>query len=164
MSKICLIAAIGRNYVLGLDGKLPWHLPADFAWFKQQTIGKPVILGRKTFDSLGGKPLPKRHHFIISRTPQQNSENVTWVTSLQQAIDSAKKLTTGEIMVLGGGEIYSQSLQLADRLYLTEVDASPPGDAFFPAFDHAQWNMQIIAEHPATENQPGFVIKQYDRK
>ena len=160
---ISLIAAISKNYVLGMNGKMPWHLPEDFAWFKQQTIGKPVILGRKTFDSFGGKPLPKRHHFVISRYAQQNTENVTWVSSLEDAIKQAKEITDGEIMVLGGGEIYSQAMQYVDRLYLTEIDAVYEGDAFFPNFDLSKWQKKIISEHQAKDNQPAFIIAQYDK-
>ena len=160
---ISLIAAVSTNYVLGKNGEMPWHLPADFAWFKSQTIGKPVILGRKTFDSFGGKPLPKRLHIIISRTPQLNTDQVLWVSSVESAIREAKKHTDGEIMILGGGDIYSQSIKFANRLYLTEIAATYEGDAFFPAFDKSKWTKKIIAEHPAENNQPSFIIAQYDR-
>ena len=160
---ISLIAAVSENYVLGKDNKLPWHLPADFAWFKSRTIGKPVILGRKTFDSFGGKPLPKRLHIIISRNPQLNTDQVIWTSSVEQAISEAQKHTDGEIMILGGGDIYSQSIHLANRIYLTEIAATYEGDAFFPAFDKSKWQKKIIAEHPAENDQPRFVIAQYDR-
>jgi len=160
---ISLIAAVSENYVLGMDGKMPWHLPADFTWFKSVTIGKPIILGRKTFDSFGGKPLPKRLHLVISRNPQSNTDQVIWVSSVEDAISEAKKHSNDEIMVIGGGDIYSQSIHLADRLYLTEIATSYEGDAFFPAFDKSKWQKKIIAEHAAADGQPAFVITQYDR-
>lgn len=161
---ISLIAAIGKNNALGLNGKLPWHLPEDFAWFKSQTLGKPMIMGRKTFDSFGGRPLPKRVHIVISRTPQQDTDQVIWVASLDDAIAVAKKLTPDEIMIIGGGEIYTQSLPIIDRMYLTQVDATPDADAFFPEFDQKQWTPHIIAEHATADTQPAFTIMQYDRK
>jgi dihydrofolate reductase len=160
---ISLIAAIAENYTLGMNGKMPWHLPADFAWFKSRTLDKPIIMGRKTFDSFGGKPLPKRFHIVISRTPQDDQENVVWVSSLEQAIEVAKSKTDDEIMVIGGGEIYNQAMPIADRLYLTEIAAAYEGDAFFPIFDKSKWQKKIISEHSAENNQPAFTIVQYDR-
>lgn len=163
---IALIAAIGENYAIGMNGKLPWHLPEDFKWFKARTMDRPVIMGRKTFEALP-KLLPGRLHIVISRTPQKGREGVVWVASLEQAIAIAretKAYNNDEIMVIGGGEIYSQSLHGADRLYLTEVALAPPADAFFPAFDKSHWEMTVIAEYPANDGQPAFVIKQYDRK
>jgi dihydrofolate reductase len=160
---ISLIAAIGKNNALGLNGKLPWHLPADFAWFKSQTLGKPMIMGRKTFDSFGGRPLPKRLHIVISRTPQENTEQVIWASCLDEAIQMAKIHTQDEIMIIGGGEIYQQSLPCADRLYITEVDASPEADAFFPELISSEWKKEIIDAHAAENSQPAFTIVQYDR-
>lgn len=176
---ISIIAAIGRNRVIGIDGNLPWHLPRDFAWFKSCTQGKAIIMGRKTFESLG-RPLPKRLNIVISRNPPSHNEhdNVLWATSLPQAIDMAQAQadTWGdEIMIIGGGEIYTQALSIADRLYLTEVNYAPEnGDAFFPEFDATQWQRQIIESYPQehipeTEKEaeiirPSFDIVQYDRK
>jgi dihydrofolate reductase len=160
---ISLIAAVAKNYTLGMNGKMPWHLPADFAWFKSRTLEKSIIMGRKTFDSFRGKPLPKRFHIVISRTPQPDQENVVWVSSLEQAITVAKSKTDDEIMIIGGGDIYSQSILLADRLYLTEIAATYEGDAFFPAFDKSKWQKKIISEHAAENNQPAFAITQYDK-
>lgn len=159
---ISIIAAISENFVLGKDNKLPWHLPADFAWFKSQTIGKPVVMGRKTFDSLGQKPLPKRMNIIVSRYPQLDAPNVVWMSSLEYAIGEAAKHGE-EIMILGGGDIYTQAMHLADRLYLTEIAASYEGDAFFPSFDKSKWNKKILSEYKAENDQPAFVIAQYDR-
>jgi len=164
--KICLIAAIGKNFAIGQDGKLPWHLPKDFEWFKSQTSGKPIIMGRKTFESLR-RPLPKRLNIVISKKPQQYFEsNVVWVHSLEDALTVAKineEYKSDEIMVIGGGEIYSQTIKTADRLYLTEVDASPVADAFFPAFDKSKWTKTVLQNHAAENGQPAFTILQYDR-
>lgn len=167
--KICLIAAVGQNFAIGHNGKVPWHLPKDFAWFKAQTIGKCVIMGRKTFDALYEpyKPLPKRLNIVISRGPQQFfAPNVAWVHTLEDALTIAKineEYKSDEIMIIGGGEIYSQALKIADRLYLTEIMASPEADAFFPAFDKSKWVKKTLQEVPAEEGRPAFSITQYDR-
>jgi dihydrofolate reductase len=161
---ISLIAAIGENNALGLQGKLPWHLPADFSWFKKTTMQRPMIMGRKTFESLPGL-LPGRLHIVISRTPQENQEHVLWVSSLQAAVAAAQaceNYRNDEIMIIGGGEIYTQAITFVDRMYLTEVAASPKADAFFPVFDKAQWRVAVVAEYAATDKQPAFVIRQYD--
>lgn len=164
--KICLIAAIGQNFGIGHNGKLPWHLPQDFAWFKSQTLNKSIIMGRKTFASLH-RPLPKRLNIVISRQPQQVFEpNIVWVGSLEDALTIAKThpdYQTDEAMIIGGGEIYSQALSFADRLYLTEVKMTPEADAFFPAFDKAKWTKKILAQHASEDDQPAFVITQYDK-
>lgn len=178
---ISLIAAVARNHVIGIQGKLPWHLPKDFAWFKACTKGKAIIMGRKTFESLG-RPLPHRLNIIISRKPQDNddTEHVIWATSLSRAIQIAKAHTVEhadkwdkEIMIIGGGEIYAQAMPIADRLYLTEVDYTPEnGDAFFPPFAENDWKRTVLEMHAAerlTEKgteiiRPFFEIVQYDRK
>ncbi len=160
---ISLIAAVGKNNVIGVDGKLPWHLPEDFKWFKSVTMDKPIIMGRKTFDSIGRKPLPKRFHIIISRTKQSDTEQVAWATSLQEALDIARAQQAEEVMVIGGAQIYAESLPLADRIYLTEVDMAPTGDAIFPVFDKSKWQRTIIATHAATDDKPAFEIVQYDK-
>lgn len=162
---ICLIAAIGKNNAVGLDNQMLWHLPEDFKWFKSTTMNRPIIMGRKTFQSIG-RILPGRLSIVISRTPQENQENVKWVNSLEDAISTAKNATdykNDEIIIIGGGEIYKQALPLANRLYLTEVDLSPEADAFFPAFDKSNWQEKVIAEHTARDDKPAFIIKQYDR-
>lgn len=169
---ISLIAAIARNNAIGVKNALPWHLPKDFAWFKSCTAGKAVIMGRKTFDSLG-RPLPKRLNIVISRNPPQDvtHENILWATSLEHAIDIAEKHKDkwgDEHMIIGGGEIYNQSLNFADRLYLTEVDCMiDNADAFFPIFDKTQWHVTLLEQHEqekgADSIRPAFNIMQYDR-
>lgn len=165
---ISLIAAVAENNVIGIRGQLPWHLPKDFAWFKSCTSGKPIIMGRKTFESLE-RPLPKRLNIIISRNPPDVTpqNDVIWVTSLEQAFDVARDHSANwgrEFMVIGGGEIYAQALPLADRLYLTEVACAPAeGDAHFPMFDKTKWQRIVLQSHPADENRPAFSVVQYDR-
>ncbi len=161
--KISMIAAVGSNNVIGVDGKLPWHLPEDFKWFKSVTMDKPIIMGRKTFDSIGRKPLPKRFHIIVSRLRQEDSEQAAWATSLQEALDIARAKNTEEVMIIGGAHIYAESMPLADRIYLTEVDLAPQGDAIFPSFDKSKWQRIVIASHAAIGDKPAFEIVQYDR-
>lgn len=165
---ISLIAAVAENNVIGVRGQLPWHLPRDFAWFKATTSGKCIVMGRKTFESLDCKPLPKRLNIVISRTPRDNTDNVVWAQSLDAALDIAKQHDVqygSEAMIIGGGDIYAAALPRADRLYITHVACAPrDGDAFFPTFDAAQWTKKIIETHDAVENRPAFVIAQYDRK
>ncbi len=164
---ISIIAAIAENNVIGVRGQLPWHLPKDFAWFKSVTTGKCIIMGRRTFESLDSKPLPKRLNIVISRNPRENAENVAWVASLDDAVTLARQHTAEygpEIMIIGGGEIYAAALPRANRLYLTEVSCAPKdGDAFFPAFDKAAWKRTVLQEHDAVENRPAFKIVQYDK-
>jgi dihydrofolate reductase len=129
------IVAIGENYAIGKDNKLLWHFPEDLKYFKLQTIGKIMIMGRKTFDSLG-KPLPKRFHIVISRQPtESNWPNVRYVTSIDEALDVAKPLIgeyPEEIMIVGGAEIYKQTLNKSDRLYVTRIPGSFDADSFYP--------------------------------
>ncbi len=160
--RLSLIAAVDKNHVIGQDGRLPWHLPEDFAWFKKITIGKPVIMGRKTFESIG-RPLPQRTNIVISRHAH-GTPGVTWVTSLEAALTEAHHQQAEEIMVIGGGEIYRQALPHADRLYLTEVDIIVSGDSFFPDFRAHEWQRTVLATHAPQDTKPGFTIVQYDRR
>lgn len=125
---ISLVAAMAANRVIGKDNQMPWHLPADLKHFKAVTLGKPVVMGRKTFESIG-RVLPGRRNLVISRTPPADSRGAEWVNSLAQALE----LLQGhdEVMIIGGGEIYRQALPLAQRLYLTDIDLTTEGDAFF---------------------------------
>ncbi len=128
---ISMIAAMADNRIIGKDNQMPWHLPADFAWFKRSTMGKPVIMGRKTYDSIG-RPLPGRLNIVISRDPDLHLEGVTTVTSVEQAMVVAKDAE--EVMIIGGGSIYQSCLPMAKRLYLTFIDAKLDGDTQFPAW------------------------------
>lgn len=138
---VALIAAVAANGVIGRDNRLPWHLPEDLREFKRITLGKPIIMGRKTFESIG-RPLPGRTSIVLTRRPDWTREGVVVAANLRQALAMAEELAggdQGEIMVIGGEQIYRLALPLADRLYLTRVDLEVPGDSHFPALDPAQW-------------------------
>ncbi len=161
--KIALVVAAARNRAIGLNNKMPWHLPEDLKYFKRVTMGKPVIMGRNTFESIG-RPLPGRPNIVISRNADYKAEGITLVNSLDAALQAAAKLLppgVDEVMVIGGAQIYAQALVMADRLYLTEVDAEPEADAFFPAIDRKEWREVARESHPACERNPyaySFVV------
>ena len=126
---ISMIAAMAKDRVIGKDNQMPWHLPADFAWFKRCTMGKPVVMGRKTYESIG-RPLPGRQNIVISRDDNLAIEGVTTVTSIERALEAAGELD--EVMIIGGGAIYKACLPQADKLYVTYIDAQIEGDTQFP--------------------------------
>lgn len=140
--KISLVWAMAQNRVIGRNNQLPWYLPEDLKYFKRITLGKPVIMGRKTFDSIG-KPLPGRTNIVVTRNRDWSFEGVRIVDSLEAARELCENQAivdgTEEAMIIGGAEIYRQAMPLADRLYLTEVHADVEGDATFPEFDRSQW-------------------------
>ena len=126
---ISMIAAMADNRIIGKDNQMPWHLPADFAWFKRCTMGKPVVMGRKTYESIG-RPLPGRLNIVISRDASLSIEGVTTVTSIEQALEVAGEVE--EVMIIGGGAIYAACLPMANKLYVTHIEAEIDGDAQFP--------------------------------
>ncbi len=136
MTRVTLIAALGRNRVIGKDGTMPWHLPEDLKHFKALTMGHPMIMGRKTFDSIG-RPLPGRRSIVITRDRAWRVPGVEVAHSFDEALDLAGP--ADRVFVIGGGEVYAVSLPFADRHELTEVDAEPEGDTWFPEWDPAQW-------------------------
>ena len=137
---LALIAARARNGVIGLDNLMPWHLPEDLAYFKRVTLGKPVVMGRKTFESIG-RPLPGRLNIVVTRNPDWQAAGVQVAHSLDAALALAAAAAPEEIMLIGGAELYRQALPQADVLYLTEIDAEFAGDAFFPEVDLARWRI-----------------------
>ena len=145
--KISLIVAVSRNGAIGLNNQLPWYLPEDLKYFKSVTMGKPLIMGRKTFDSIG-RPLPGRANIVLTRDPQWISDGVEVVQSVEQALLAGKiaceAADVDEIMVIGGEQIYRMTLDLADRIYLTQVDADVDGDAFFPDIDLNNWSQTSV--------------------
>lgn len=145
---ISLIAAMTKNRVIGYNNTLPWDLPDDFRHFKRTTLYKPVIMGRATFDSLGG-PLPGRQNIIITRNEALRIKDCDIVHSLQEALILAGEAP--EVMIAGGAQVYALALPLADRLYLTIIDCELGGDAFFPEFDLSEWNETARVDHPADE-------------
>ncbi|WP_330944594.1 type 3 dihydrofolate reductase [Vibrio diabolicus] len=126
---ISMIAAMADNRIIGKDNQMPWHLPADFAWFKRCTMGKPVVMGRKTYESIG-RPLPGRLNIVISREETLKIEGVTTVTSIEQALDVTGDVE--EVMIIGGGAIYAACLPMANKLYVTHIEAAIDGDTQFP--------------------------------
>lgn len=126
---ISMIAAMADNRIIGKDNQMPWHLPADFAWFKRCTMGKPVVMGRKTYESIG-RPLPGRLNIVISRDETLKVEGVTTVISIEQALEVAGDVE--EVMIIGGGAIYAACLPMANKLYVTHIEAAIDGDTQFP--------------------------------
>lgn len=149
--KLSLIAAMDANRLIGRNDALPWHLPADMQWFRRQTMGKPILMGRKTFDSIG-KPLPGRTNLVLSRQPGLKIEGCTVVQSIEAAMKAVPD--TEEVMVIGGTQIYASLLSRADRLYLTHIQAAFEGDAWFPAYDESQWQERFSEAHGADEKNP----------
>ena len=140
---IALVVAIAENGVIGIEGGLPWRLPTDMRFFRQVTMGKPVVMGRKTWESIG-KPLAGRSNIVISRQPGFNAEGIMVSGTLDGALDIARSCeiapdVRAEICVIGGGQIYAEALPKADRLYVTHVLAAPDGDTLFPSIDPVRW-------------------------
>lgn len=164
---LCLIAALAENRVIGRDNQLPWHLPADFKHFKAKTLGKPIIMGRKTWDSLG-RPLPGRLNLVVSRQPDLQLEGGEVFPSLDAAIARAEQWAreqgVDELMLIGGAQLYEQGLARAERLYLTRVALQPEGDAWFPEFDQALWHCSESEEHGAAEGKPAFRFETWRRR
>lgn len=158
---ISLIAALATDRVIGMENAMPWHLPGDLAWFKRNTLNKPVIMGRKTFESIG-RPLPGRLNIVISSKPGEH-EGVTWVTSLDAALAAADGVE--EVMVMGGGRVYEQFLPKANRLYLTHIDAEVEGDTHFPDYEPDDWESTFSEFHDADEqNSHGYCFEILDRR
>ncbi|OTQ33782.1 dihydrofolate reductase [Gilliamella apicola] len=150
---LSVIVAMAHNRVIGLNNQMPWHLPADLAWFKKNTLNKPVIMGRKTFESIG-RPLPNRHNIVISRQIESidnKISNVSWVKSIDEAIFLAQEQQPDEVFIIGGGNIYQQVLPLIDWLYLTHIDAELQGDTYFPDYLPEQWQVIYQEDHQADE-------------
>ena len=151
--KISMIAAMAHDRVIGKDNQMPWHLPADLAHFKRVTLGTPVLMGRKTFESIG-RPLPGRRNLVISRNPGYQAEGNEVVGSVEAARALLASSAVEELMVIGGGHLYAEMLPSADCLYLTQIDLAVEGDTRFPAFDDGQWQRIDCESHPADEKNP----------
>lgn len=146
--KLAIIVAAAKNGVIGCNNQLPWHLPQDLKYFKAVTLGKPVIMGRKTYESIG-KPLPGRTNIVVTRSKEWSAvDGVVVTNSFEQALSEAQKisadglLASDEVMVIGGAEIYRSALQFVDRIYLTRVALEPEGDAFFDALSELDWALE----------------------
>ncbi|WP_295799034.1 dihydrofolate reductase [uncultured Microbulbifer sp.] len=163
---LAMIVATARNGAIGRENTLPWRISGDLQFFKRTTLGKPVVMGRKTFESIG-RPLPGRSNIVITRNPDWRADGVTVVSSLEQALQAAdtvaRRDSAAEIMVIGGAQIYRQALPVAARLYVTEVEADVEGDAFFPAIGN-DWKEVARDCYPASErDEYNYCLVQYDR-
>ncbi len=158
---ISLIVAASTNHVIGLQGELPWRLSDDLRHFKEVTMGKPIIMGRKTWDSIG-RPLPGRQNIVITRQEDFNAAGCDVVGSVDEALAVAGD--TAEVMVIGGSEVYALFLPTADRLYVTRVHADVKGDAYFPSISEAEWRLAAEESHGADErNEHAFSFQRFER-
>ena len=164
---VALIAAVAENRVIGVGNAIPWRLPSDFAFFKRMTVGKPLVMGRKTFESIG-RPLPDRVNIVVSGQKGYQPDGVLVFDGLAAALDHAQSIAAadgaGEVMVAGGETIYRAAMPLADRLYITHVALAPEGDAFFPAIDPSVW--VVVDEPEVARNErdtASFRVKVYER-
>lgn len=162
--RVSIVVAAATNNVIGKDGRMPWHLPEDLRHFRELTMGKPIVMGRLTHESIG-RALPGRRNLVISRQPAYRADGCEVVSSPAAALTVAADADADEVMVIGGGRIYQQMLPLADGVYLTRVHARPEGDAFFPALNADEWQAVEIEEFPPdAEKRPfGFSFETWKR-
>lgn len=159
--KISLIVAASANGVIGARGELPWHLPDDFAHFKAVTMGKPIVMGRKTWESIG-RALPGRSNIVVTRQAGYEAEGAVVVDSIEAALSVEE---AAEFMIIGGGQLYAELLPRADRVYLTHVDTELDGDTFFAPLDDRDWELVSAEPHAADDRHAhAFEIRQYDRR
>jgi dihydrofolate reductase len=156
-----LVAAVARNGAIGFQGAMPWHLPDELRHFRRVTLGKPVVMGRKTFEAIG-LPLPERQNIVITRSPQFQAEGVVTAHSLGAALDRA---VGAEVMVIGGGDVYRQALPLAGRMFLTIVDCAPEADTWFPDWCESEWQCAGTIAHDRDERHPfSFQMQEWVRR
>ena len=161
---VSIIAAMDRRRGIGVDNKLPWRLSADLKRFRELTMGHHIIVGRKTFESIG-KPLPGRQMIVVTRDRSYEAEGCEVVHSIEDAMKLARDRGESEVFICGGAEIYAQSIEVADRMYLTLVEAEVVADTFFPEFDEQEWSERESVYQPADEkNQYSFTFKILIRK
>ena len=141
---ITLIAAMGKNKAIGLEGRMPWHLPAELQHFKKTTMDKAIVMGRKTWQAIG-RPLPGRQNIVVSRNPDFHAEGVDIATSFEDAVDISE---SDEVMVIGGGQLYALALPLAQRMVLTLIDIEPEADTWFPEWDDEEWSQTSEKHFP----------------
>jgi len=159
--RLTIIVAMAENRVIGRDGGLPWHLPADLKRFRRLTMGHAIILGRRTYQSIG-RPLPGRRMIVLSGDPGFQPPEATVVPSLSAAIEAAGD--DEEIFIVGGAQLYEQALPQADRMLITRVQATIPGDTFFPEFDEDQWELVDQQAYPADREPYAYAFEEYRRR
>jgi dihydrofolate reductase len=161
------IVALNRQRVIGVENRLPWHLPADLKHFKALTMGKPIIMGRKTWESIG-RPLPGRENIVVTRQEGYGATGAKVCASLEDALhvarESAERDGLDEIFVIGGETLYRQSLSSVDRVYVTEVAAEVDGDAFYPELDEQDWSEVSRQNFAAEEGAPAYAFVNYQRR
>ena len=148
------LVAAAENNVIGKDNKIPWHLPNDLKFFKNKTWGMPVVMGRNTYESLD-KPLPGRINVVITSKPDWNREGVLVANTIDKAVQKACGTDCKEVFIIGGGEIFRQSMDIANRIYLTRVHANPEGDTFYPFYDDSKWTL-VSADHRTADEKHAF--------
>lgn len=151
--RISLIVAMDENGLIGAGGSLPWHLPADLGHFKRTTVGKPILMGRRTHESIG-RPLPERDNIVLTRDPDYRADGCTVVTSFGEARSHAREAGAAELMVIGGAQIYALALPKARRIYLTRVHDAFAGDTYFPDIDFEEWEQIERHRYPGSERNP----------
>ena len=147
---LTLIAAMGKNRAIGLNGRMPWHLPAELQHFKKVTMGKTIVMGRKTWQAIG-RPLPGRQNIVVTRNPDFQADGVDIATSLE---DAALMSESDEVMIIGGGQLYALALPLARRMVLTLIDIEPEADTWFPEWDDQKWSQTSETKYPANDSNP----------
>ena len=161
---ISAIVAYAENFVIGKDNQIPWHLPGDLKYFKRVTLGHCVIMGRKCFESVG-HPLPKRTNIVVTRNPDYFASGCVIKHSIEDGLEEARERGEEEAFILGGAEIYAQSMPKVDKLYITVVHASVPGDTYFPEPDWDNWVLVSKERHEADEKNPyPYTFTVYERK
>lgn len=169
MLPLSIIVALADNNVIGINNQLPWHLPADLKHFKAVTTGKPIIMGRKTWQSLG-RPLPSRLNLVVSRQADFSAEGAEVFPSLAEAIqranDWAEAQQVAELMLIGGAQLYKMALEakLVDKLYLTRIHLTPDGDAYFPTLDTKQWHNIEQQDFAAEQDKPAYTLETWAKK
>ncbi len=157
---VSLIVAVAANGVIGRDGHLPWRIPTDLRFFKEKTMGKPVVMGRKTFQSIG-RALPGRRNIVLTRDARFTANDVLVAHDLDEALASVSE--AGEVMIIGGAEVYLLALPRADRIYLTKVKLDADGDTYFPTLDYRAWSETACEDHPAEGDAPAFSFVTLER-
>ena len=167
-AKIAMIVGVAENGVIGSEQTIPWRIPSDMAFFKRTTMGKPIIMGRKQYETVG-RPLPGRANIVVTRQAGYRPEGVEVVSGLAAALQRAQEIAVrdgvDEVMIIGGGEIYAQMMERADRLYVSHIALAPAGDVRFPAIDPAVW---MVVDQPAVEPNPkdeaAYRVNVYERR
>ena len=168
MTRIAMIVGVAENGVIGSAQTIPWRIPSDMQFFKRTTMGKPVVMGRKQYETVG-RPLPGRTNIVVTRQPGYQPDGVLVFHSIEAALAKAEEIAEAdgvdEIMIIGGGELYAQLMPQADRLYVSHIDLAPEGDVRFPVIDQAIWAIVDLPEvEPSPKDDAAYRVKVYERR